>query len=152
MVYFARMGLPSTPSSIPIGEASTLDFLPKCGLCERKYLPEKKNRNHQLYCSLSRRSLAKKARDKRHNQAYRKKEKYRLAKKKQNRRYREKKGWAGYMRQYRQSHRKEIKDENQKASKKYYEKNRRRIAFRRSELRWQKKLRAEIEALKKAAP
>jgi len=54
------------------------------------------------------------------------------------------------MKGYREDHPEEVKSQNQKAAKKYYEKNKRRIAFRRSELRWQKKLKAEIEALKKA--
>ena len=131
-------------------DSSSQDVLSKCAHCEREYLPDKKNRNHQLYCSLSCRSLAKKERDKRHKQEYRKKKKYRKAKREQNRRYREKKGWIEYMRQYRDGHREEVRSQNQKASKQYYDKNKRRIAFRRSELRWQKKLRAEIKALKKA--
>ena len=129
--------------------SSSQDVLSKCAHCEREYLPDKKNRNHQLYCSLSCRRLAKKERDKRHKQGYAKKKKYRRAKREQNRRYREKKGWTEYMRRYREDHREEVRSQNQKASKQYYEKNKRRIAFRRSELRWQKKLRAEIKALKR---
>lgn len=54
------------------------------------------------------------------------------------------------MKGYREDHSEAVRAQNQKAAKKYYEKNKRRIAFRRSELRWQKKLRAEIKALKKA--
>jgi len=50
----------------------------------------------------------------------------------------------------REDHSEAVRSQNQKAAKQYYEKNKRRIAFRRSELRWQKKLKAEIEALKKA--
>ena len=145
------MARASLSSSIPSKVDFPLDFLPRCVLCEREYLPEKRNRNHQLYCSIWCRNLAKKKRDKLHKQAYKKKEKCRLAKKKQNKRYREKKGWADYIRQYRESHREEVRYHNRKAAKGYYERNRRRIAFSRSELRWQKKLRAEIEALKKAS-
>jgi hypothetical protein len=146
------MGPTNRPSSTPTGDTSIPDFLPRCSLCERKYLPEKKNRNHQLYCSSSCRGLAKSKRDKHHKRAYKKKEKYRLAKKEQNRRYRERKGWPEYMRHYREAHREEVRCQNRRAADKYYQKNKRKIAFRRSELRWQKKLRKEIEALKKAAP
>jgi len=121
----------------------------KCACCGKAYLPDKKNRRHQRYCSVSCRDLAKKKRDKRHKEAYGRKTKYREAKRNQNQRYREKKGWTEYMRQYRKEHGEAIRRQNQKAAKAYYEKNKRRIAFRRSELRWQKKLRAEIEALKK---
>lgn len=140
------------PFSNSFKHASSQPVLSKCAHCERGYRPDKKNRNHQLYCSLSCRILAKKEQDKRHKQAYRKTERYKQAKREQNRRYREKKGWAEYMRQYREDHREEVRSQNQKAAKQYYEKNKRRIAFRRSELRWQKKLRAEIKALKKASP
>lgn len=123
--------------------------LSQCAICKRTYLPDKKNRNHQIYCSASCRGLAKGSRDKRHKEAYGQKAKYKEAKRDQNKRYREKKGWTEYMRQYREAHGEAIRSQNQKAAKTYYEKNKRRIAFRRSELRWQKKLRAEIEALKK---
>ena len=139
------------PFPMPIGEVSNLDFLPRCALCQKGYLPEKKNRNHQLYCTISCRNLAKKERDKRHNQVYRKTEKYRVVKRDQNRRYREKKEWEESMGQYREEHQEKVREQNRKASKKYYQRNKRKIAFRRSELRWQKKLRAEIEALKKAS-
>jgi len=140
------------PFSSSFKHSSSQDVLSKCAHCEREYLSDKKNRNHQQYCSPFCRSLAKKERDKRHKQEYRKKEKYRKVKREQNRRYREKKGWTEYMRRYREDHREEVRSQNQKASKQYYDKNKRRIAFRRSELRWQKKLRAEIKALKKASP
>jgi len=52
---------------------------------------------------------------------------------------------------YREDHMEETKGQNRKASKKYYQRNGRKIAFRRSEIRWQQKLRAEIEALKKVS-
>jgi len=52
---------------------------------------------------------------------------------------------------YREGHMEETKGQNRKASKKYYQRNGRKIAFRRSEIRWQQKLRAEIEALKKVS-
>jgi hypothetical protein len=60
--------------------------------------------------------------------------------------------WGADEELYREAHGEAIKSQNQKAAKTYYEKNKKRIAFRRSELRWQKKLRAEIEALKKVTP
>ena len=150
-VYFSIMPpVLSGPFSSSFRYSSSRNFPPKCAHCERKFLPDKKKRNHQIYCSTSCRNLAKKKRDKRHKQGYAKKEKYRRAKRAQNKRYREKKGWLEYMKGYRENHPEEVKSQNQKAAKKYYENNKRRIAFRRSELRWQKKLRAEIEALKKA--
>jgi hypothetical protein len=62
------------PFSSSFKHSSSQDVLSKYAHCEREYLPDKKNRNHQLYCSLSCRSLAKKERDKRHKQAYRKRQ------------------------------------------------------------------------------
>jgi len=139
------------PFSGRFKNSSSQDALLKCALCEKEYLPDEKNRKHQLYCSLSCRSLAKKNRDKLHKQTYRKKKKYKQAKRDQNRRYREKKRWAEYMKLYREYHREEVKEQNRKAAKKYYERNSRKIAFKRSEIRWKKRLKAEIEALKKAS-
>jgi hypothetical protein len=135
--------------SIPVKAGASLNSLPRCTLCSTEFLPDKKSRKHQIYCSISCRNLAKKKRDKRHKLAYQKKEKYRLAKREQNRSYRKKKGWVEYMKRYREDHIEEAKRQNQKASKKYYQRNRRKIAFRRSEIRWEQKLRTEIEALKK---
>ena len=120
-----------------------------CALCEKEYIPDKKNRNHQKYCSLSCRKLSKKNRDKRYKREYQKKEKYSLAKIEQNKRYREKINWPEYIKQYRKDHREKIKRQNRKTAGKYYQNNKRKIAIRRSELRWQRKLRLEIEAIKK---
>lgn len=145
------MDPPHSSFSMPVRETRTMESLPRCALCQNGYFPEKKNRNHQLYCSLTCRILAKKEQDKRHNEVYRKTEKYRAVKRDQNRRYRKKKGWEEYMRQYREGHPEKVREQNRKASKKYYQRNKRKIAFRRSDLRWQKRLRAEIEALKKAS-
>ena len=133
------------------GEVSLKDLSYRCAYCNREYFPNKKNRNHQKYCSSSCRFLAKKERDKLHKQSYRKKDKYKLAKKKQNRRYRKKKGWSAYINKYREENREKIKSQNRSASQKYYQKNRRRIAFRRSELRWQSRLLKEIKELKKVS-
>jgi len=136
------------PSSLS-KRTSSKKFHSTCTLCEKEYIPHKKNWNHQKYCSLSCRKLAKRNRDKRHKCEYQKKEKYRLAKREQNKRYREKKDWPEYIKQYRKDHRGKIKYQNRKAVGKYYQNNKRKIAFRRSELRWRKKLRLEIEAIKK---
>jgi hypothetical protein len=121
----------------------------KCAICKKEYIPEPKNRNHQKYCSLPCRKRAKKNRDKRHKREYQKKEKYRLAKREQNKRYRKKRDWPAYIREYRNDHGDRMKDQNRKAAGKYYQNNKRKIAFRRSERRWQEKLRSEIEAIKK---
>jgi len=125
--------------------------LRKCAFCMKPFSPSSKCRKHQIYCSISCRNLAKRKRDKHHKRAYQKREKYRLAKREQNRRYRKKQETAEYMRRYREGHMEEIRRQNRKASNKYYQENRRKIAFSRSERRWQKKLKAEIDALKKVS-